>query len=157
MRSYKFFTLSEFDSPDRPGTGALMCPAFLDALDNARAVAGVPFIINSGLRTPEHNQAVGGVQTSSHLYGLAADIASHTTGNGLRIVHGLVTAGFRRIGIAESYIHVDLDGQKEAAVWRYPDTNLQVLEFAQQLQRQACRLDACRDEFLKDVIRYLVS
>ena len=42
-------------------------------LEPARLIAG-PIIINSGFRNPEYNNAVGGVRTSQHLLGQAADI-----------------------------------------------------------------------------------
>ena len=42
-------------------------------LEPARVVAG-PLIVNSGFRNSEVNQKVGGVNTSQHLLGQAADI-----------------------------------------------------------------------------------
>ena len=42
-------------------------------LEPARSVVG-PIIINSGFRNPRVNRHVGGVPTSQHLLGLAADI-----------------------------------------------------------------------------------
>ena len=42
-------------------------------LEPARVVAG-PLIVNSGFRSPEVNQRVGGVRNSQHLLGQAADI-----------------------------------------------------------------------------------
>ena len=43
-------------------------------LEMLRERAGGPIIINSGYRSPEVNKAVGGVATSNHLMGCAADI-----------------------------------------------------------------------------------
>ena len=43
-------------------------------LEMLRERAGGPIIINSGYRSPEVNKAVGGVATSNHLTGCAADI-----------------------------------------------------------------------------------
>jgi hypothetical protein len=68
----KYFTYSEFDSPDLPGSGHEMEPIFLEKLDLARGYSNVPYVINSGFRTPEHNAEVGGVPGSSHLTGWAA-------------------------------------------------------------------------------------
>jgi len=45
-------------------------------LDEARHVSGIPYQITSGLRTKEHNAAVGGAPTSAHLTGHAVDIAA---------------------------------------------------------------------------------
>ena len=50
----RYFTYDEFDSPDLPGSGEFMEQEFLDLLDDARDIAGVPFIINSGFRTEGH-------------------------------------------------------------------------------------------------------
>ena len=36
---YKYFHISEFDSPDEPGSGAGMSPKFLKMLDEAREIA----------------------------------------------------------------------------------------------------------------------
>ena len=54
----RYFKLSEFDSPDEPGSGAKMQPETLQMLDAARHIAGVPFKITSGYRTKEHNRKV---------------------------------------------------------------------------------------------------
>ena len=52
----QYFKLSEFDSPDLPGSGQRMKPEFLKMIDRARDIAGgVPFVINSGFRTVAHN------------------------------------------------------------------------------------------------------
>ena len=51
----EFFKISEFDSPDLPGSGGKMQVSTLLKLVQARKLAGVPFVINSGYRTPEHN------------------------------------------------------------------------------------------------------
>ena len=116
----RYFKLSEFDSPDEPGSGARMDRDFLEMLDQARAMAGIPFIINSGYRTAKHNKAVYGTQNSSHLRGLACDIACRNSSTRYRIVAGLIAAGFTRIGIADTFIHVDNDSVKTPFVaWLY--------------------------------------
>ena len=59
------FELSEFDSPDEQGSGKYMDESFLSMLDDARGIAGIPFIINSGFRSKSHNAYVGGKKQSS--------------------------------------------------------------------------------------------
>ena len=44
-------------------------------LDPIRAAWGAPIAVNSGYRSPALNRAVGGVSTSQHLRGEAADIS----------------------------------------------------------------------------------
>jgi hypothetical protein len=43
-------------------------------LEVLRSRAGAPIIINSGYRSPQLNKKIGGVPTSNHLTGCAADI-----------------------------------------------------------------------------------
>ena len=69
MINLKYFTLEEFASPDVPHSGEYMDADFLTMLDNARDLAGIPFKINSGYRTIEHNEKVGGRPNSSHIVG----------------------------------------------------------------------------------------
>ena len=47
----------------------------LNVLQPLRDALGKPLHINSGYRCPALNEAVGGVATSAHLYGQAADVA----------------------------------------------------------------------------------
>lgn len=120
MNTLKHFRLSEFDSPDAPGSGANMNRDFLDMLDRARSAAGIPFKISSGYRTPEHNRAVGGVANSAHLEGYAADIICFDSRSRSIILRALVQVGFNRIGVARTFIHVDDDPGKRADVtWLY--------------------------------------
>jgi len=113
----KYFKLSEFD--DAPGTGKNMKKDFLTKLDKARAIADVPFNITSGYRSKETNKRVGGVSTSSHLKGLAADISCKDSSTRQKIVSALIQAGFTRIGIADTFIHCDTDKDKNDAIWLY--------------------------------------
>lgn len=46
-----------------------------DVAEKIRSHLNKPLVINSGLRCPELNEAVGGVSTSDHLFGLAMDIS----------------------------------------------------------------------------------
>jgi uncharacterized protein YcbK (DUF882 family) len=88
-------------------------------LDRARAMAGIPFVITSGLRCVEHNRKVGGSPTSSHLLGLAVDIATEMGTDRYLIIKALMHMGFTRIGIAKDFIHVDADTNKPDNVWLY--------------------------------------
>jgi uncharacterized protein YcbK (DUF882 family) len=93
-------------------------------LQKARDYAKIPFYISSGYRCESHNKAVGGKSDSSHLKGLAADISiNYTNRNAQRFVildALLFGAGFRRVGVAERFIHVDIDTDKPQDVcWLY--------------------------------------
>ena len=114
------FELHEFDSPDLPGSGERMDIEFLSLLDDARGIAGVPFTITSGYRSRSHNMMVGGVEDSSHTKGCAADIYTPDSRHRWKIVDALIKVGFNRIGIANSFIHVDNDPEKTPnVIWTY--------------------------------------
>jgi len=115
----KYFTRSEFDSPDKKGSGEYMDCDFLEMIDRARDIADIPMHITSGYRTKEHNEAVGGSKTSSHLNGFAADIACNNSFDREKMISAFVMAGFKRIGIAHNFIHVDNDMTKRNAIWLY--------------------------------------
>jgi len=92
----------------------------VDMLNVARHFAGIPFVITSGYRCAEHNQAVSGSPDSAHLRGLAVDIAAVTSHERFRILYGLFKAGFERIGEGDDFFHVDIDPSKESELcWPY--------------------------------------
>ena len=115
----KYFTLDEFDCPSLLNSGKNMDTNFLTKLEEAREIAGVPFKITSGYRTKEHNEEVGGVPNSSHLIGVAADVSVSSGHDRYVILNALIRAGFKRIGVAKTFIHCDTDDSKPNSVWTY--------------------------------------
>lgn len=91
----------------------------MDALETARAYSGHPFIINSAYRSKEYEISKGRAGTSSHCKGLAVDIRCFDDLTRLSIIKSLLRAGFRRIGIAKTFIHVDSDKSKPQCIWLY--------------------------------------
>ena len=92
---------------------------FLFVLDEAREFAGIPFIINSSYRSPDHPLSIKN-PTSSHIKGLAVDIKATDSKTRFKIVKALIQVGFTRIGIADTFIHVDLDLDKtQKVIWTY--------------------------------------
>ena len=51
----KYFTYTEFDSPDEVGSGKKMHPDILEMLDEVRDKFDKPMYITSGYRTEKHN------------------------------------------------------------------------------------------------------
>ena len=93
---------------------------FVNRLEAARVIAGTAFKITSGYRCPINNRRVGGVSTSAHLVGKAADISANGSVERFAIIRALIAAGFVRIGVSKSYIHADTDETKPAGVlWDY--------------------------------------
>jgi len=117
----KKLDLSLFDSPDQPGSGQQMDKAFLEMLKRAEKYAGFSFSYNSGFRSKTHNQIVGGVPNSAHTNGQAVDIKAATIQLRDKIVWAAKKAGFKRIGIGRTFVHLDNDATKPQYVaWGYP-------------------------------------
>ena len=96
-----------------------MSKEFLFVLDEAREIAGIPFIINSAYRSPEHPLSIKN-PSSSHIKGLAVDIKATDSNTRFKIVKALIEVGFNRIGISDTFIHVDLDLDKtQNVIWTY--------------------------------------
>jgi len=121
----KYFRYSEFDSPDTDGSGQLMDKGFLEMLEAAREIYGKPITITSGFRTENYNEELRkkgykASTNSSHLKGYAADLACTTSVDRWDLLDSLMKAGFNRIGIAKTFIHVDNDPDKPPfLIWTY--------------------------------------
>jgi len=89
-------------------------------LQEARNMAGIGFSITSGTRCPSHNKKEGGLASSAHITGHAADIAIADGHQRHVILSALLEAGFKRVGISKHFIHVDVDSSKPSpTVWLY--------------------------------------
>lgn len=112
-----YFSRNEFECPCCKI--CFMNHVFLRKLTQARFRANVPFIINSGYRCHSHNKEVGGLPESTHLGGIACDIRCTTNSMRCKIVFGLICAGFTRIGISNTFIHVDNSSTLPNSIWLY--------------------------------------
>ena len=110
---------------------------FVERLQLARNTFGRSLTITSGCRCPEHNKKEGGKENSSHLVKernvdgtgwtgglqetcLASDILCKSSRDRFKLIGCLLGAGIRRLGIAEEFIHVDIDPDKDDQVaWLY--------------------------------------
>lgn len=119
--SFKYFKYSEFDSPDEPGSGEkYMCETLIQMLDEVRKEYGKPMRINSGYRSKSQNLMVGGKKDSSHLRGYAADISVKNSVDRFHLIWLFMKYNFRRVGVAKTFIHVDVDPDKpQEVMWLY--------------------------------------
>lgn len=131
---YKMGNWKHFTDEEVVGLDKELCAK----LDMAREKAGVPFFITSGKRTPEQNANLSGaVSDSSHLTGLAVDLATGDDHTKNRIIYGLCIAGLgSRIGeyfsidpanpkrLIPHHVHVDCDTTKPQEVtWSLKEEN----------------------------------
>lgn len=89
-------------------------------LDLLRKNVGRPLTITSGVRCEAYNTKVGGVDSSAHVDGLAADIAVGDGHDRFSLISSALTVGFRRIGVAKNFVHLDVDYSKPTnVIWVY--------------------------------------
>lgn len=76
----------------------------INVLQPLRTAVGISMPVNSGYRCPELNAAVGGVPTSQHMKGEAADIATSAP---LLLARKAVELGlpFDQIGLYPTFVH----------------------------------------------------
>ena len=117
----KYFKIEEFTC-DGEICYDKMSPKLLKMLDQAREKANTPFKITSSWRSQEKNNSLkNSSKNSSHLKGMAVDIACNSGLERLKIFSGLVKAGFTRVGISDKggFIHADCDDSKIDSLWIY--------------------------------------
>lgn len=101
------FRVREFASRDGSDK-VLVDDALVALLEQIREAVGGAVAINSGYRSPAHNAAVGGVSSSQHLYGRAADIV--VSGASPLLVGQIAEYYLDRrggIGVYQTFTHVD--------------------------------------------------
>lgn len=109
----KNFNLQEFQ--DKSTGEVKVDTELVIKIQALRSKVGKPIKINSGYRTEEHNQEVGGVVNSQHRLGKAADIV--VSGYSPEKIASLAEeVGFRGIGIYPTFTHIDTRDQKTK--WR---------------------------------------
>lgn len=117
---YKYFSNSDFQSATPTCQMEDMDEQFMHRLDTARGLAGIPFVVNSAYRTESYEKSQGRDGSSSHTKGLAVDIKAETSRTRYLIIKALLDAGFNRLGVGETFIHVDFDQDKDRnVIWNY--------------------------------------
>lgn len=100
----KYFTFNEFERSDTayrhaidnsiPDAAKAGIAELVDkVLDPLREAWGKPITVTSGYRCPLLNKAVGGVPTSQHVRGEAADITTGNEVDNARLFHMIIDMG----------------------------------------------------------------
>ena len=91
-------------------------PKLVDKLQIFRDLVGKPVVVTSGCRCKMYNLHIGGVSSSPHLEGLAADIqVSGMTPVTLGILASRIH--YIRIGIYPVHVHIDIKPPNPSKYW----------------------------------------
>lgn len=118
MKLTDHFTLQEFASWDGAAIPISVQSQLMKVAANLevlRSEIGLPIVINSGYRSPAHNEAIGGARYSYHLRGMAADIRipGLTPSEVFSEIRRLIAAGEMTPGGLKKYdtfVHYDIRG-----------------------------------------------
>jgi uncharacterized protein YcbK (DUF882 family) len=117
---YKYFKCEDFDC-SHTGLNKIQ-PELVEKLDELRESCGFPFIITSGYRDPSHPEEIKKKKAGTHSQGIAADIKVANGAQRYAIVKHAIALGFNGIGVANSFIHVDLrkcNANAPSVMWKY--------------------------------------
>lgn len=98
---------------------------FINKLQIARTMAGMPFKITSGCRCKDCNNNAGGKLTSDHLTSKditckGADIECLNSSARFAIISSCLAVGFTRIGIGDGFVHVGMRADNpQYVMWLY--------------------------------------
>ena len=104
--SFKYFSRDEFKCSET-GNNEIQ-DEFVHALDKLRESCGFPFAITSGYRDPSHSVEAKKEKAGQHTLGIAADIAVSGGSQRFIIVSKALELGFSGIGVAKTFVHVDI-------------------------------------------------
>lgn len=129
MLHLMYFSNSELCRVTHPAEGIVLTeenvqsfynPELLQRLDDMRRRARIPILLNSGYRCLSYNAKVGGSKDSSHTKGLAMDISCTDSEHRFYYLRAALAAGFTRIGIGLTFLHLDIDPDKpQNCIWHY--------------------------------------
>ena len=113
LKLSKNFAINEFACND--GSKEITIDyELIDLLQKLRDILGKPIKVTSGYRTVTYNKKCGGIPTSLHLQGKAADIK--VTGmTPIALAKAADKMGFRGIGVYPTFTHVDVGGSTTGA------------------------------------------
>jgi len=95
----------------------LINPTVIDAFLKTRIEAGVVFRINSFYRCQNHNDAVGGVDESSHTTGNALDISTRGfTGKEIEEIVKIAKKYFDYVQVYPTFIHLQINVEEPEEV-----------------------------------------
>lgn len=89
-----------------------LSPVLVEQLILLQKYVGFQLTITSAYRSQAYERSKGRKGTSSHCRRLAVDVSARDSHTRYKIVVGASLAGIPRIGIGETFVHLDIDETK---------------------------------------------
>lgn len=128
MKMSQYFSEGEFNRCSPPCSMNDMDEALLDVMDDIRRKAGIPLLMSSAYRSSEWDRMKGRSGDGAHTYGLAVDFVCNNSVTRSKILKACHECGVTRIGVSDSFIHVDIAGGrkleshvKKGSIVTFPD------------------------------------
>lgn len=125
-KRWKNFNELDFEMCTPKCSISAMSDAFMNRLQYARDLAGIPFVLNSAYRSSDYDKSKGRTGTGFHTLGHAVDIKCTSSRDRYKILNACLLAGFSGIGIGPTFIHVDdrysvdgTDSKNVPVIWLY--------------------------------------
>lgn len=120
MKQSKYFSAKEFERCTPTCSIDDMSQELLDKLDLLREACNMPLVLNCAYRSKAWDKSKGRSGNSAHTKGLAVDIRANAGSTRFKIVQNALKLGFNRIGVASSFIHVDISKElPQNVIWTY--------------------------------------
>lgn len=87
-------------------------PAFVDQLILLQKYVGFQLTITSAYRSQDYERSKGRKGTSSHCRHIAVDVSARDSHTRFKVVVGAALANICRIGIGDTFVHLDIDETK---------------------------------------------
>lgn len=120
MITSNYFKESEFQKCTPSCSLQDMDQDFMNKLDQLREEAGIPLVLNCAYRSPAWEKSKGRSGSGDHPQRKAVDIRCNDSANRYKILRAAFKLGFKRIGIANGFIHVGTGSNlPNDVVWMY--------------------------------------
>ena len=106
MYNYLYFSEKEFNSLTPSCSLSDMSSLFMEALDKARSMAGIPFVVNCAYRSFDWDKSKGRSGFSYHCSGRAVDIRCLDSESRWKIIRACTHYGLS-VGVYGRFLHID--------------------------------------------------
>lgn len=120
MKNSRYFSEREFNKCSPSCSREDMDQSFLNIMDKIRELVDRPLTITSAYRSTEYDKSKGRSGNSAHTKGVGVDFKAVDSAVRYAIIEAAISLGVNRIGVGETFVHVDIDKSlPQNVIWTY--------------------------------------